>query len=79
MYVCTNCGAEFETPKQYREMVPGEPLPFDVWVGCPVCAGDYITRRVCDCCGNVILTDYYYRVGDGVYCENCVDRRENYD
>lgn len=74
MYVCIDCGRVFETPKQYRELIPGEPLPFDEWLGCPECAGDYVRTRSCIVCGDYIRGRYYRITGTHDYiCDNCIE------
>lgn len=32
-----------------------------------------INRPVCDGCGDHIQDDYGYRIGDELYCQNCID------
>lgn len=41
MFVCSDCGLEFDEPKTYTE-THGLPFPpYEKWTGCPFCGGDY--------------------------------------
>lgn len=71
MFVCTECGATFETPKRYSESHGFYTPPYEEWSGCPSCGGNYTEAYYCDCCGNIII-DSYIKTEDGDrYCSNC--------
>ena len=78
-YICLDCQHMFNTPRHFREMSPGEPLPFDEWDGCPECGGDYVPLTICDFCGEPIASATYYKIyGSNIACENCVEKVTEY-
>lgn len=36
------------------------------------------SRPVCDCCGEHIQDDYYYRIGTEIWCQECLDENRVY-
>lgn len=68
MYICNDCGAEFETPKLKRESLGeywGAPA-WEPWGACPNCGSDEIEAEDhCDMCGED------YKPNGRRYCDNC--------
>jgi hypothetical protein len=45
MFICEDCGLEFNEPKTYIE-THGLPCPpYEKWTGCPFCGGYYSERK----------------------------------
>ena len=69
MYVCNDCGAEFEYPKLSMEHIGeywGAPA-WELWGSCPNCGGDEIEEEsYCPMC------DGYYPPNGRRYCDTCV-------
>ena len=68
MYVCDNCGSEFESPKLSWESMGeywGAPA-WEPWGTCPNCGSDEIEEENhCPMCGE------YYPSNGRDYCETC--------
>lgn len=60
VYKCSECGAVFEWPRQWREP-HGERRS-----GCPVCAGAYQAAWICLECGRAVSEQYHG------YCRSCL-------
>lgn len=45
MFVCTDCGNEFEEPKKHVERHGFTYPPYEEWWGCPVCGGNYEEKK----------------------------------
>lgn len=74
MFVCLECGAEFEEPKTEYEN-QGEYFGAPAWEAfgaCPCCGStDYDEARRCDRCGE--WTASWHRTLNGVLCDICND------
>ena len=70
LFICTECGCLFEEPVEWEERHGLDTPPYEKWSGCPQCHGNYVETYQCDCCGEWI-EDYYIRIGDDRYCQNC--------
>jgi hypothetical protein len=71
MYFCLDCGSLFETPKKYIETHGLDTPPYEEWVGCPDCGGDYTQTEQCHLCGEWITGEYIILRGDTFICEDC--------
>ena len=69
MYICNDCGAEFEYPKLEKEKFGeywGAPA-WETWGVCPGCGSDDMTlERTCPMCGED------YKPNDKRYCDTCI-------
>lgn len=74
MYKCSCCGYVFEEPKKYLERHGLDTGPYEPFLCCPECGGDYEEALVCDVCGVTQyaddLTPYYSTDGKGRQVEN---------
>ena len=68
MYICNDCGAEFESPKLQMERIGeywGQPA-WEPWGSCPGCGSDDIEMEsTCPMCGEE------YKPNDKRYCDTC--------
>ena len=71
MYVCSNCGALFETPVQYVETHGLDSPPYETLNGCPECLGSYVKTFECDVCGEPVVGKYATLVNGMKICEEC--------
>ena len=69
-YVCLECQCVFDEPEFYVETHGFSHGPYEEWHGCPKCSGAYTTAYECDCCGELIISDYV-KIGDKRYRDNC--------
>ena len=72
MFVCCECGEIFFEPIRWKED-RGECFGFSSYEelsGSPCCYGEYTTAYECDCCGEIIQSNYV-KIGDKRYCDNC--------
>lgn len=77
MYICNNCGCEFEIEeaKVLYETHGFDSPPFEKITVCPNCESDDFDEALyCDCCGEPIsktAKHYETTVGD-IFCEDCI-------
>ena len=71
MYECRECRYQFEKPKKYVEKHGLDTPPFEVWYGCPICAGRYEEIRYCDVCGEPMIHGYSCEGDDRTVCHEC--------
>lgn len=71
MYVCTECGCVFESPRHWEERHGLDYGPYEQWSGCPNCCGSYVEAYICSCCGEYIAGDYIKLANDDRVCEDC--------
>lgn len=68
MYICNDCGSEFEYPKLQRDRLGeywGKPF-YEPWGACPNCGSEEIeTEDKCCMCGED------YKPNGRRYCETC--------
>ena len=73
-YMCLNCEAEFEEPKDYTETHGFTEPPYEEYKGCPECGStEYEDAVECYRCEEVMPIDCAHMRGDNYYCENCYD------
>lgn len=69
MYVCNDCGAEFESPKLDRERLGeywGQPA-WETWGSCPGCGSDDIEmEETCPMCKEEFIPN------GKRYCDTCI-------
>ena len=73
MFLCTECGAIFETPKYYRDYHGecfGYPA-YEEYEAFPCCGGAFAETYECDCCGKWITGEYAELADGSRYCEEC--------
>ena len=75
MFVCIECGAIFENPKEWQETHGLDSGPYEGFSSCPYCGGNYTEAFRCDTCGDWI-TDGYIKIGNDRYCQDCYEFRE---
>ena len=77
MYRCCDCGNLFEEGEQatWEERHGLDSPPYEKFIGCPVCNGDYEEVHQCKECGSWHTDDELY---DGL-CEKCLRDTINYD
>lgn len=76
-YVCLECGYLFKEPKRFTERHGLDSPPYEDWLGCPACGGDFAPIVRCDGCGDVITGTYVLISPTGErYCENCYKCKE---
>lgn len=76
MYLCLDCDALFEEPREYVETHGLDTPPYETWSGCPECAGAYVETMECSECGEWIMGEYVELGGGMVICEKCYVIRE---
>ena len=80
MYKCGDCGALFESTKEFEDYYSAENKTV-VWDGCPECeSADY--QRVefescCPECGEIIIDDYAWKLRSSFWCD-CKDCKKTY-
>lgn len=70
MFICLECHQEFNTPKRWTEKHGLDTPPYEEFIGCPYCSGNYTEAYQCSCCGEWI-TDDYIKIDDDRYCDGC--------
>ena len=75
MFLCLDCEALFEEPKEYTETYGLSSPPYETRSGCPHCCGAYVKTTSCDYCCEWI-TGEYVLAGDVVVCEDCYDVKD---
>ena len=78
MFVCAECSAIFEEPKQcYGQQLEyfGTPCR-ESRVACPYCGEACVSAFRCDLCGEYIVDDYVEVDGVGKFCENHCRKRK---
>ena len=71
MYTCLNCGRIFEEPKCYVERHGLNSPPYETFLVCPYCGGDFAEARKCDCCDDWIVGTYVKTDNDERFCDGC--------
>lgn len=71
MFLCLDCDALFEEPKEYIETHGLSSPPYESWSGCPNCGGAYVKTIPCECCGEWITGEYVKFNDYTVACEDC--------
>lgn len=71
MYMCIDCGAIFQAPKQYVEKHGFDDGLYEHLTCCPICGGSYVTTSKCSIC-NEYITDKYVELDNAMrVCSNC--------
>lgn len=74
MYICKNCGLEFETPLKATETHLFSDTPFEVLYLCPACKSNHFHEKDmthCRCCGAKLSS------GAEEYCSEACRRKGN--
>ena len=71
MFRCADCGEMFEIPKKYTETHGLETPPYEIFYGCPRCAGAYSHIKYCSICGEPIIGEYIILANEDFICNNC--------
>lgn len=72
-YICLECEGEFDEPKKTTERHNVDSPPYEKFLVCPYCGGQYVPKHTCVHCGHT-LTDVYLFVkmtGERI-CKDCV-------
>lgn len=75
--VCLACGNVFEED-EITTWTESHGLDYggEQWSGSPCCEENYVDGYECDCCGEIITTDWYAEIDDKKYCWDCVTVRK---
>ena len=65
------CGRIFDEPRCYVETHGLDTPPYEVYYGCPKCAGSYAEAYKCDECNKWIDGSYIKTTLGQRICENC--------
>lgn len=76
MYICLDCENIFDTPKCYTETHGLNSPPYEIWNGCPKCAGAYVETMCCDQCDNWITGEYIKLKDGAVVCDQCYEVKD---
>jgi hypothetical protein len=72
IYICRDCGKEFENPVQCEEKYNLDTYPYHRWMGCPVCKGGcYAETEQCDICKKYAKINYITTKDGQVFCQDC--------
>ena len=75
MYICLDCLKVFEEPKSYIETHGLDSLPYEIWVECPFCGGDYTDAVECSQCEKYIPIENIELLDEDFVCEDCFNRK----
>ena len=77
LYICTDCGATFDEPKEIVEKHGLETPPYEKLLVCPEClSSDYDTAVVCGSCQKEVPSTGCYFVNNQHYCKTCFTHLE---
>jgi len=72
LYICTDCGATFDEPKEVTETHGLETPPYEKLLVCPEClSSDYDTAVMCGRCKTAVPSAGCYFVDNTHYCTKC--------